>query len=137
MNDKLKSVSVETLNELQNWLESTKEFAIEQAPKLVEEILVAGFIEHSVKIVSFLAVASVMFFISKKVRSSKWYEDDINGMLGSGERGSPRTVVWIFGLLGYFISLVGIISNLYYMLIIYFTPRYYIVITIADLLKDK
>jgi len=64
--DPVKERLIESLDKIQQWVESTEEFVIEQAPLVAQEILRMGRIQSVYEVVAWALVAVVSFFVCRK-----------------------------------------------------------------------
>ena len=113
----------ELLKFLIETLKETKGFVYEQAPEIAKEIIIKGVIYHSFLLLLFIILSCIFgvvaYYCWKDYRQTK--DDD------------PLLItVSAFFLLA---SLLVSMANVYWLLIIYFTPKLYLLREIAFILK--
>lgn len=78
MNNQLQERLIKGMDEIASWIESSKEFAIEHAPEVAQEILTRGLIAgwtHIIVSVLFFAAGIILFRIGSTVITHRDYGD--------------------------------------------------------------
>ena len=129
---KLAELGTKALEELGNWVSSTKDFATEQAPMFCQEIVRRGQIYHGVWIAACVAILAVYIVWIWTLRRNwtKW-----TGAIYDGEM-----VCGMFGVglpsLAAIAATIGLFDKIYKLAYITYCPRLYIVEQIMKLAKD-
>lgn len=130
---------IESLEEIQTWLKSGKDFVIEQSPLLIQEIINWGLYES----IFYLILNIIIFFISiflvvKLTPISKFgknlWEQESSGDL-TPEQGMYLVAV-ILGCIGLIVGFINISIYTHHTIFIGIAPRLYVLQELASLLKN-
>lgn len=132
--------ATESLGEIQKWVESGKDFVVEQAPLVVHEIIAWGIAECTFFLVLngiIIITALIMLYCSmfrKKMLENVWFDENMR-------RANPtfhqiQSIVGsAVGIMGTIISFANICGYTYFLLFIVYAPRLYILQELSKLLK--
>jgi hypothetical protein len=104
-------ISQETQKQLLDWVQQAGNFVKEQAPKAVQDLLTAKTISSSIWICSALVIIPLSIFLYKKYKEA---EEDLKG---------PFLFCMFVSILS---SWLIFTTNLYYILIVHYAPRAYL-----------
>lgn len=89
-----------SLVEVGTWLESTKDFAIEQAPLVVKEILYWGFAVESFELLISFCILGTGVYLIRKAKTHDWYAKFV------------REELWVFAIgSAWVVFAIGIIAT--------------------------
>lgn len=128
MKDKL----LESIDTIGSWVESTKDFALEQAPLVVNEIVMWGIGKYSFSVLLGLIFLVISFFsIRSAVNNKQVYFDQDNGDIPT-----KRFFILLSGIISFIPGVLLFLINIYHLIFVLCAPRLYVIKTIADLFKD-
>lgn len=131
--DKLESISIAGLERIASWLERAESFAIDQAPRVVQEIVNWGLWSYSVLTVLSLGFLALFMWLGIRmvkivisIHRDKDKDDSEGNMWGT------------FGGISFLVALIWLIpaivnaSGLLYVLV---APRLYVIEQLKDMIK--
>lgn len=128
---------LESLEEIQSWLQSSKDFVTEQAPLLIQEIVRWGIF----KSVLYISLSLVLFIIGillvYRGYFSKKSHKDWETILPSGpslEQGT-RIIETVVGCVVTFVTFITMWVDIFSLVFVLTAPRLYVLQTLSDLLK--
>ena len=126
MNDEAKQL----LQFLIETLKDGKAFVYEQAPDIAKEILTRGIVFHSTIIISLLILFFINVFIAIKCKKINKKQE----IKGERKYEDVDTVMWI-SIVVSVIAIIATVVHCYYLLLIYLTPKLYILEQLTQMMK--
>lgn len=118
----------EHAGEIMEWVKAVKEFSLEQAPLVCQEIIWAGTLQYGMTAAFTFLLASfsftIAFFMGKEMKAQSKRKEEVDSTIAS------FVFSLTFGILFSCFTSVAV----YRLLITIFAPRYYILQKLGDLL---
>jgi len=121
MEENMKNITVEGLSELLKWLQASRDFAVEQGPQVVSEILLFGRMWET----SLVLMYGLMMFMSLRTTQGLFKASDKEDLT----EGQKVTMV-IFSFFAFIISLMffkALTSHLKIAVMSWIAPRLYVI----------
>jgi hypothetical protein len=128
VNDLLKDKLTESITEVQGWLNGTKDFVLEQAPLVIQEVL-----RWEIYSSLFFIGLGILLSIIYSVISYIFY--NLSKTVKGGD--SPEVcyaLSYIVHLL-HIITIIMVCTNLYHMVYVWCAPRVFLIEKVAELIK--
>ena len=125
--EQLGKLGVDGMKEISAWVEGAKDFVVEQAPLICQEIVARGTVNAIIWLISWIilfGVAGYLMFYSKKKRLS-----------AHGDEEDGYTILFVFTIMGLFGFFVGIMYQTYMICYIRLCPRLYVLEELAKIVK--
>jgi hypothetical protein len=119
----MSDIQKQALKKVLDWVQNMKEFTLDQAPDVIRQLLIA----HSIESLMFVTVGCVVFGLAFLFQWKYVFND-------SDLDGDVKGPIFLFTSGVMVGSSVFVLTNFYYLLIIQFAPKYYIVKELASLL---
>lgn len=126
----LEKKAIESIEEISGWIEQGKDFVVEQAPLVVQEMIHWGMAEcvFWIGLGSILCTASIVAVLIMR----RWIKSQTEG-LTNDERGCCFIISAICAAT-FLANSVIIFTNIYYLCFIYFAPRLYVMEELARIM---
>jgi len=132
--EQLGKVGIDGMKELGEWIHGAKEFVVEQAPLICQEILNRGTIQACICIAVF--VISIVFLVIVAKFARKKFVEALKGNSYYDDADAGWYCCMVLSIIVTICCSIGFFYNLYMVLYIQLCPRLYILEQLAKVVKD-
>jgi len=125
---KLGAISTDVLEEVLEWVRSTKDFVVEQTPLVINEVINWGIYKSGLMMLfGFVGIITIVIVCTK---SFKWFPNKYDDDWSSGV-----IITWLLGIFFGVICVPIFFSGVYNLLYILIAPRLYVIGVLQNMIS--